>query len=107
MGSCVSSHKRKHSDIELHKSMSSKSDHIIFSPVKPNNDLQIAGLGLKLQPDPSTNFPDLGMFFVLITCLFLNFLLVHYQVILCFSNSFCLFTGLEFWYISSSVSVLL
>lgn len=59
MGSCVSSHKRKHSDMKLQKSISSKSDQIIFSPVKPIGDL-----GFKLQPDPSINFPDLGMFFV-------------------------------------------
>ncbi|KAK1383967.1 putative adenylate kinase 1 [Heracleum sosnowskyi] len=55
MGSCVSSHKRKNSDMKLHKSISSKSDQLIFSPVKPIGDL-----GSKLQPDPSTNFPDLG-----------------------------------------------
>lgn len=61
MGSCVSSHKRKHSDIKLHKSFSSKSDQIIFSPVKTNCDGE---LGFKLQPDPSINFPDLGMFFI-------------------------------------------
>ncbi|WOG93504.1 hypothetical protein DCAR_0312789 [Daucus carota subsp. sativus] len=60
MGSCVSSHKRKHSDIKLQKCISSQSDQIVFSPVKTNGDVQIGGLGLKSQADPSINFPDLG-----------------------------------------------
>lgn len=72
MGSCVSSHKDKHTvesnDVKFQNSFRSKSDNkfVVYSPIKENKPS--GELGPKVQPDPSHNFPDFGMFFCLILC---------------------------------------
>ncbi|KAL8132523.1 uncharacterized protein At3g27210-like [Apium graveolens] len=64
MGSCVSSHKHTDTvvsnDARFQNSFGSKSDNkfVVYSPVKDNKPS--GELGLKVQPDPSHNFPDFG-----------------------------------------------
>ncbi|KAK1404375.1 Triacylglycerol lipase 2-like [Heracleum sosnowskyi] len=62
MGSCLSSHKDtvESDDAKFRNSFRSKSDNkfVVYSPIKENKPS--GELGLKLQPDPSHNFPDFG-----------------------------------------------
>lgn len=78
MGSCASSHKHtvESNDAKFQNSFGSKSDNkfVVYSPVKDNKPG--GELRLKVQPDPSHNFPDFGMFFCFM--FFLKNLLIQF-----------------------------